>query len=228
MIEKFATLKAVAIPLDRGNVDTDAIIPARFLKTIKRTGLGTGLFHAWRFDENGTELPDFVLNMEPYRSGKILVAGENFGCGSSREHAVWALMDFGIRVVIAPSFGDIFYNNGLKNGLLPVRLAPGEVRALMDGLKSDPGGRDLGRPSCPDGDRPGRCGVRVRHRVVPQGVPPAGTRRDRPDFTAGGGDRTVRAQRAEEGALAVPGPLIRWSVSQTISWRVGPRGLETV
>lgn len=140
MIEKFATLKAVAIPLDRGNVDTDAIIPARFLKTIKRTGLGTGLFHAWRFDENGTELPDFVLNMEPYRSGKILVAGENFGCGSSREHAVWALMDFGIRVVIAPSFGDIFYNNGLKNGLLPVRLAPGEVRALMDGLKSGPGG----------------------------------------------------------------------------------------
>ena len=140
MIEKFETLKAVAIPLDRGNVDTDAIIPARFLKTIKRTGLGSGLFHAWRFDENGSEVPDFVLNMAPYRGGKILVAGENFGCGSSREHAVWALMDFGIRAVIAPSFGDIFYNNGLKNGLLPVRLSRVEVRALMDRLKNAPGG----------------------------------------------------------------------------------------
>ena len=139
MIEPFDTLKTVAIPLDRGNVDTDAIIPARFLKTIKRTGLGEGLFHAWRFDENGVEVPGFVLNMAPYRRGKILVAGENFGCGSSREHAVWALMDFGIRVVIAPSFGDIFYNNGMKNGLLPVRLPHGEVRALMDGLKSSPG-----------------------------------------------------------------------------------------
>ena len=140
MIEKFDTLKAVAIPLDRGNVDTDAIIPARYVKTIKRTGLGEGLFHAWRFDENGKEVPGFVLNADSYRGGRILVAGENFGCGSSREHAVWALMDFGIRAVIAPSFGDIFYNNGLKNGLLPVRLAPGEVHALIDRLKSSPGG----------------------------------------------------------------------------------------
>ncbi len=139
MIEKFTTLKAVAIPLDRGNIDTDAIIPARFLKTIKRTGLGSGLFHAWRFGENGSEVPEFVFNMAPYQGGKILVAGENFGCGSSREHAVWALMDFGIRVAIAPSFGDIFYNNGLKNGLLPVRLAHSEIRALMERLKSSPG-----------------------------------------------------------------------------------------
>jgi len=140
MIEQFDTLKAVAIPLDRGNVDTDAIIPARYLKTIKRTGLGEGLFHAWRFDENGEELPGFGLNMAPYRNGKIIVAGENFGCGSSREHAVWSLMDYGIRAVIAPSFGDIFYSNGLKNGLLPVRLAHDEVRSLMDLLRTAPGG----------------------------------------------------------------------------------------
>jgi len=139
MIEKFVSLKAVAIPLDRGNVDTDAIIPARFLKTVKRTGLGEGLFHAWRFDESGKETPDFPLNMAPYRGGRILVTGENFGCGSSREHAVWSLMDYGIRVVIAPSFGDIFYNNGLKNGLLPVRLASGEVRALIGKVQGAPG-----------------------------------------------------------------------------------------
>ena len=139
MIEKFGSLKAVAIPLDRGNVDTDAIIPARFLKTIKRTGLGEGLFHAWRFDESGKEAPGFTLNKAPYRGGKILVAGENFGCGSSREHAVWSLMDYGIRVVIAPSFGDIFYNNGLKNGLLPVPLAAGEVRDLISQLQESPG-----------------------------------------------------------------------------------------
>ncbi len=139
MIEQFETLKAVAIPLDRGNVDTDAIIPARFLKTITRTGLGEGLFHAWRFDENGKEVSGFTLNMAPYRGGKILVAGENFGCGSSREHAVWALMDYGVRVVIAPSFGDIFYNNGQKNGLLPVRLEPGEVRDLISQLQESPG-----------------------------------------------------------------------------------------
>lgn len=139
MIEKFVSLKAVAIPLDRSNVDTDAILPARFLKTITRTGLGACLFHGWRFDEGGREVPDFSLNMIPYRGGKILVSGENFGCGSSREHAVWGLMDFGIRSVIAPSFGDIFYNNGLKNGLLPVRLGPGEVRDLISHLQEHPG-----------------------------------------------------------------------------------------
>ncbi|HEU5359751.1 MAG TPA: 3-isopropylmalate dehydratase small subunit [Candidatus Deferrimicrobiaceae bacterium] len=141
MIEKFVSLKAVAIPLDRENVDTDAIIPARFLKTIKRTGLGERLFHAWRFDETGTEMPDFPLNVAPYRGGKILVAGENFGCGSSREHAVWALMDYGIRAVLAPSFGDIFHNNALKNGLLPVRLAAVEVRELIRQVTESPGAK---------------------------------------------------------------------------------------
>jgi 3-isopropylmalate/(R)-2-methylmalate dehydratase small subunit len=141
MIEKFVSLNAVAIPLNRGNVDTDAIIPARFLKTVKRTGLGDNLFFAWRYAEGGGEVPDFPLNKPPYRGGNILVTGENFGCGSSREHAVWSLMDYGIRVVIAPSFGDIFYSNGLKNGLLPVRLAVGEVRGLIGRLEDSPGSR---------------------------------------------------------------------------------------
>ncbi len=139
MIEKFVSMKAVAVPLDRSNVDTDAILPARFLKTITRTGLGACLFHGWRFDGNGREVPDFPLNRLAYRGARILVSGENFGCGSSREHAVWGLMDFGIRVVIAPSFGDIFHNNGLKNGLLPVRLSPGEVRDLISRLQESPG-----------------------------------------------------------------------------------------
>lgn len=140
MIEKFSALEAVGIPLDRMNVDTDAILPAKFLKTIKRTGLGGSLFYAWRYDEGGNEVPGFPLNMAAYRSGKILVTGDNFGCGSSREHAVWALMDYGIRVVIAPSFSDIFYGNCLKNGLLPVRLAAGEIRGLIALLQASPGG----------------------------------------------------------------------------------------
>ncbi len=139
MIEKFVALEAVAIPFDRANVDTDAILPARFLKTIHRTGLGVHLFHALRYDEGGNEAPDFPFNAEAYRRGKILVTGDNFGCGSSREHAVWSLMDYGIRVVIAPSFSDIFYNNGLKNGLLPVRLPAAEVRGLLDRLQGSPG-----------------------------------------------------------------------------------------
>ena len=139
MIEKFVVLESVGIPFDRANVDTDAILPARYLKTIHRTGLGEHLFRAWRYDEGGGEAPDFPLNLPAYRGGKILVTGENFGCGSSREHAVWALMDYGIRAVIAPSISDIFYNNGLKNGLLPVRLAAGEVRGLIDLLRASPG-----------------------------------------------------------------------------------------
>ncbi len=156
MVDKFHTLEAVAVPLDRNNVDTDAIIPARFLKTVRRTGLGKGLFHAWRFDDRGREIPDFALNRTAYRNGRILVAGENFGCGSSREHAVWALLDFGIRVVIAPSFGDIFYNNALKNGLLPVRLAAEAVRGMIRQLMNRPGATisvDLPeqKVACPDG-----------------------------------------------------------------------------
>jgi 3-isopropylmalate/(R)-2-methylmalate dehydratase small subunit len=141
MIEKFIPLDTVGVPLDRGNVDTDAIIPARYLKTLKRTGLGVGLFFAWRYDAGGAPLPDFPLNRPKYGGGKILVAGENFGCGSSREHAVWALMDFGFRAVIAPSFSDIFRTNCLKNGLLPVTLSAPVVRSMIDALLAAPGGK---------------------------------------------------------------------------------------
>jgi 3-isopropylmalate/(R)-2-methylmalate dehydratase small subunit len=121
-MQPFTTLTAIAAPLPLANVDTDKIIPARFLKTIKRTGLGVHLFYTLRYDETGAERPDFVLNREPYRHANILIAHENFGCGSSREHAPWALLDFGISCVIAPDFADIFHNNCFKNGILPVRL----------------------------------------------------------------------------------------------------------
>ncbi len=132
-MEKFTKLTGVAAPLPMINVDTDMIIPKQFLKTIKRTGLGRSLFFDMRYDADGVEVPDFVLNRAPYRKASILVSGENFGCGSSREHAPWALLDFGIRCVIAPSFGDIFYNNCFKNGILPVRVSEAEIEKLMDG-----------------------------------------------------------------------------------------------
>jgi 3-isopropylmalate/(R)-2-methylmalate dehydratase small subunit len=131
-MQKFTTLTGVAAPLPMINVDTDAIIPKQFLKTIKRTGLGKNLFHELRFDESGKEKPDFVLNKPAYRKAQILVAGENFGCGSSREHAPWALLDFGIRCVIAPSFADIFFNNCFQNGILPIKLPQEDVDKLMD------------------------------------------------------------------------------------------------
>jgi len=131
-MEKFTTLTGVPAPLAMINVDTDMIIPKQFLKTIKRTGLGKHLFHEMRFDEDGNENPDFVLNKPAYRNAKILIAGDNFGCGSSREHAPWALLDFGIRCIIAPSFADIFYNNCFKNGILPIRLPQEDIDKLMD------------------------------------------------------------------------------------------------
>jgi 3-isopropylmalate/(R)-2-methylmalate dehydratase small subunit len=131
-MEKFTILTGVAAPLPMVNVDTDMIIPKQFLKTIQRTGLGRNLFDEMRYDPDGRERPDFVLNRPAYREAKILVAGENFGCGSSREHAAWALMDFGIRCVIAPSFADIFYNNCFKNGILPIVLPQEDVDKLMD------------------------------------------------------------------------------------------------
>jgi len=131
-MEKFEKLKAVAAPLGIPNVDTDAIIPKQFLKTIKRAGLGKALFSERRYNDNGEERPDFVLNQGPFRKAKILVAGENFGCGSSREHAPWALLDFGITCIIAPSFADIFYNNCFKNGILPITLPQEEIDKLID------------------------------------------------------------------------------------------------
>ena len=131
-MDKFTKLTGVAAPLPRVNVDTDAIIPKQYLKTIKRTGLKVGLFYEWRTNQDGTEKPDFVLNKPAYQNAKMLVAGANFGCGSSREHAPWALLDFGIRCVISTSFADIFYNNCFKNGILPVVVTPEQLKLLMD------------------------------------------------------------------------------------------------
>lgn len=131
-MEKFTKLTGVAAPLPIVNVDTDMIIPKDYLKTIKRTGLSAGLFAEMRFNEDGSENEDFVLNKPAYRNAQILVAGDNFGCGSSREHAPWALLDFGIRCVISTSFADIFYNNCFKNGILPIKVSPEDLDKLMD------------------------------------------------------------------------------------------------
>ena len=130
-MDKFITLSGIAAPLPMINVDTDMIIPKQFLKTIKRSGLGKNLFYELRFDLQGNIKNDFVLNWDPYKSAKILITGENFGCGSSREHAPWSLLDFGFRSIIAPSFADIFYNNCFKNGILPIRLDQSDVDHLM-------------------------------------------------------------------------------------------------
>ena len=132
IVDKFTTLEGVAAPLKIINVDTDMIIPKQYLKTIKRTGLGKGLFSEQRYKDDGSENPNFVLNKPSYRKAKILVAGDNFGCGSSREHAPWALGDFGIRCIISTSFGDIFYNNCFKNGILPIRVSHEELDKLFD------------------------------------------------------------------------------------------------
>lgn len=131
-MQKFTQLTGVAAPMPEINIDTDRIIPKNYLKTIKRTGLGTALFAEVRYDEKGKENPDFVLNKPAYRKSEIIVAGENFGCGSSREHAPWALLDFGIRCVISSSFADIFYNNCFKNGILPIKLPQSDVDKLME------------------------------------------------------------------------------------------------
>ena len=130
-MRRFERLSAIAAPLPLANVDTDKILPARFLKTIRRDGLGAALFHAMRFDDNGQERPDFVLNRTPWREAQILIARDTFGCGSSREHAPWALADFGIRCIVAPSFADIFFSNCFKNGILPIVLAPDHVEVLL-------------------------------------------------------------------------------------------------
>jgi 3-isopropylmalate/(R)-2-methylmalate dehydratase small subunit len=131
-MEKFTVLEGVAAPLKMINVDTDMIIPKQYLKTIARTGLGKGLFAELRYNADGSENPDFVLNKPAYRNAKILVAGDNFGCGSSREHAPWALLDFGIRCVISTSFADIFYNNCFKNGILPITVPAADLEKLFD------------------------------------------------------------------------------------------------
>ncbi len=156
-MEKFTTLEGVAAPFPMFDCDTDRIIPARFLKTIKRTGLGKNLFNDVRYDENGAEIADFVLNKPAYREAKLLVGGENFGCGSSREHAPWSLVDFGITCVIAPSFADIFYNNSFKNGMLPITLPQETIDKLMKDAENGENARlsvdlDKQRITRPDGE----------------------------------------------------------------------------
>ncbi len=155
-MQKFTTLTGVAAPLPMINVDTDKIIPKQYLKTIERTGLGKALFDELRYNADGSEKPDFVLNQPAYRKTEILVAGENFGCGSSREHAPWALLDFGIRAVIAPSFADIFHSNCFKNGILPIALPAEIVAQLMDDARKGSNARltiDLAKQTItrPDG-----------------------------------------------------------------------------
>tara|TARA_Y100000590_G_scaffold451925_1_gene594161 strand:+ start:490 stop:1092 length:603 start_codon:yes stop_codon:yes gene_type:complete len=135
-MEKFTNIEGIAAPLRMINVDTDMIIPKQFLKTIKRSGLGKNLFHELRYDLQGNIKNDFILNWDPYKSAKILIAGENFGCGSSREHAPWSLLDFGFKCIIAPSFADIFYNNCFKNGILPIKLTIEKVDNLMNQAES--------------------------------------------------------------------------------------------
>ncbi len=131
-MQKFSTLTAVAAPMPMRNIDTDMIIPKQFLKTIKRTGLGKSLFFELRYDNEGKEIPDFVLNKPAYRGAEILITGENFGCGSSREHAPWALLDYGFRCIIAPDFADIFFNNCFQNGILAIKLPQKDVDKLLD------------------------------------------------------------------------------------------------
>jgi len=131
-MEKFTNVSGVAAPMPLVNIDTDMIIPKQFLKTIKRSGLGVNLFDEMRYNQDGSEISDFVLNQSAYRNAEIIIAGENFGCGSSREHAPWALKDFGISVVISESFADIFYNNCFKNGILPIKLSKESIDILMD------------------------------------------------------------------------------------------------
>ncbi|PLY04437.1 MAG: 3-isopropylmalate dehydratase small subunit [Desulfuromonas sp.] len=147
-MDKFTTLTGLAAPLDRANIDTDAIIPKQFLKSIKRTGFGPYLFDEWRYLDHGEpemdctnrpRNPDFVLNQQRYQGAQVLLARDNFGCGSSREHAPWALLDFGIRVIIAPSFADIFFNNCFKNGILPIILPADQVDALFTAVSATPG-----------------------------------------------------------------------------------------
>ena len=144
-MEKFTALKAIAAPLLRINIDTDAIIPSREMKRVSKDGLADGMFASWRYTEIGgrDENPDFILNQAPYRRAKILLAGDNFGCGSSREHAVWAMKEWGFRAVVAPSFGEIYYGNCVRNGVLPIRLNEAVIKALAEAVETDPEGNQI-------------------------------------------------------------------------------------
>ena len=202
-MEKFTALTGVAAPLPMVNIDTDQIIPKQFLKTIKRTGLGQHLFAPMRYRADGDENPDFVLNRKPYRDARIIVGGANFGCGSSREHAPWALLDFGVRCVIAPSFADIFFNNCFKNGILAIALEAATVDRLLDDIADGADATltvDLDKQTI---TRPGGSHAALRSRSVPQALPARRSRRDRPDAAAGRRDRRLRDGAARHPAVAL-------------------------
>ena len=184
-MDKFTVLESVAAPLRIINIDTDMIIPKQYLKTIKRTGLGTGLFSEMRYREDGSENPDFVLNQPAYRKAKILVAGDNFGCGSSREHAPWALLDFGIRCVISTSFADIFYNNCFQNGILPIKVSPGGPGEALRRCRARRQRHAHRRPGEAGNPRPRRRHGHVRHRSVQEALHAQRPRRHRPDHGKG-------------------------------------------
>ena len=213
-MQKFETLTGVAAPFNIVNVDTDMIIPKQFLKTIKRTGLGKSLFHEMRYTQEGKEMPDFVLNRPAYRKAQILVAGDNFGCGSSREHAPWALLDFGIRCVISTSFADIFYNNCFKNGMLPIVVSPEELKKLMDDaerganatLSIDLEARRSAGPTAAD---------QVRDRPLPQALPAQRSRRHRPHNGEEDGDRQRSRRRPPRCG---PGSEASAQLKTEISW----------
>ena len=193
-MDKFTVLESVAAPLRIINIDTDMIIPKQYLKTIKRTGLGTGLFSEMRYREDGSENPDFVLNQPAYRKANILVAGDNFGCGSSREHAPWALLDFGIRCVISTSFADIFYNNCFQNGILPIKVSPEDLEKLFDDAERGANATltiDLEKPGNP---RPRRRHGHLRHRPVQEALHAQRPRRHRPDHGKGACHRRLREE----------------------------------
>ena len=202
-MDKFTKLEGVAAPLKMVNIDTDMIIPKNYLKTVKRTGLGKGLFAEKRYNEDGSENPDFVLNKPAYRNAKIIVADDNFGCGSSREHAPWALLDYGIRCVISTSFGDIFYNNCFKNGILPIKVSPEDLEKLFDDAERGANATlsiDLESAGNP---RTGRRQGEVRDRSVPQALPAQRPRRRRPDDGQEGQDRGLRREGRRRAAVDV-------------------------
>ncbi len=198
-MDKFDKLSGIAAPLDLINVDTDMIIPKQFLKTIKRSGLGVNLFDEMRYDDDRQRDPDFVLNKPQYRDAQILVAGDNFGCGSTREHAPWAIKDFGIRCVIAPSFADIFYNNCFKNGILPIVLPQEQVDVLMKDAEKGANARIEIDLESADHHLLGWRGVHLRRRRLQEALPDERSRRYRPDDGKGRRDRQF-----EDGRGAVP------------------------
>ena len=204
-MEKFTTLTGVAAPLPIVNVDTDMIIPKQFLKTIKRTGLKDGLFYEMRWSADGKKL-DFVLDRPAYQNAKIIVSGPNFGCGSSREHAPWALLDFGIRCVIAESFADIFYNNCFKNGILPIKLPREDIAKLMD--DAERGANAVITVDLVNQEDQGtrRRHGEVRDRRLPQEVPARGHGRYRPDHAERRDHRGLRV--AAQGLAALAGASI--------------------